>query len=740
MFENKELNRINSLEQRKLNLKKEINANNPNYLIKGYVEAKKHYNKAKLTNRITKSIQTQLIKESKRLAAILGYDDENILFGMSNRAIHTELSLMFDVDKLEKLRSEFDLVSEQLNVQREKYKKTKTAGGNKKRLINDTKQILEYYSKKMPQINVIDEQIKVIQEEADNYKANGLAEKYGGCIDAIKELKIRKQEVKQKFIVKNSDEFRRNYREKSEALRKDVNYLKLEKEKKQLRKEIDNTSPTLLLKHYKSAKENFTNVVLNLDDNSGPTEIEQEYLQIADLISQHTGLTIPELAGMEYSKILIVLREKIAEYNNELREQLTKKNVEISLAKSKFIDEYSTEDMLFEIFDYKNDETEARIPKEILASTYMTRVQAMVAHMCYKKGMTHLYDEALSGALVGLTVAINSWHKQQKSIDSALRFDDFYGIYVYKYAERSLYQISIGGSGSTAANYQHFSGKMRKDISKRVDAYINENPNMAGMKPELVEELFVQEEIKENIKKPINPVKETDYNAIIGGVDGAANMWELSTYQEKTISNDDLLDGKQKYGKLLNSITELMDLFDVKEDKKSGKFVVNEKRKLMDVYDRQIFLMRLGLDYKKTKSEVASSKSRDNYTWEEIAAEISNMKLQNGDSSGKISAPAVLARWDRMIGKLKIAINKNPRIKAGLEYMLNYIDNNRSLIEKLSNDREELAIKDERDMLRTNYADDADVMGIEMLDNTLLGDNYILSDDNTLTNSLNYKF
>lgn len=731
MFETNELNRIHTLEIQKNELRVLIQESNPKFIIKSFIQAKRDYRAKK-----TKLNQRAYIEEAESIAKILQIPDFNDLFNYKNTEILRKLEEIFDADILADLKTQYKELSVKLEKLKAKYAAMNTAGSNKKRLFNDTKNVLEYYSKKMPQINVIDEQIKVLNVEAENYKSHGLTDKYNLCLEALRALKGKKINVKKKFakIGENSEKSKAEYKEKMEIVKNDKLINELELKKEELSKLITENSPSLIMKKYKSAKNNYDSIIIDLDN---PSEIEQEYYQIAEFIADTLGLKISDLYEISHNKLLVMLNEKLN--TTEFKTQMDYVNIEISKRKSKILEAYSTEDMLFDIFDYSGDETDGKVPKEILANTYIKRVQIIVQKMCYKIDKIHYYNEALSGGLMGLSVAINSWYEKQKPLDTALRFSDFMGMHVYNYAQRALYQMTAGGTtGSKVANYAHFSKKMKKDIEKRVDLYLKSNPNMAGLKQELIEELFIQEEVNNeknkndsSLSKPFYSTSETDYNAIVGGEDGNADMWGLSDYGNETFSNDDILDGKQKYGYLLTSISKLMDLFDVKQNKQK-EFIVNENRKLMDIYDRQIFLMRLGLDYKKTKNEVESSKFRDKYTWEEIAQEIVRMKKQNGATNPSFSAASVIARWERMIKKIKIAVEMQPKIKAGLEFMLNYIDNNRNLMEKLSNDREGISIKNERDLLKNNYADNEDILSIEMLDGSLLGDDYDLSDENSM--------
>ncbi len=730
MFENTELNRINRLEVEKNELMKKIKSINPNSIIKNYVIAKREF-KRKNNNY---NLQ-QYLSELRKLAAKMGYDDENDIINRSNLSLLQELQEKFPVSEVDKLKFEYKKVSESLNKYRAQYAAMNPANGNKKRLFNDTKNILEYYSKKIPDISVIDKQIKVLELEMENYKKVGLKDKAQLCKESIYQLKHKRKNIKIKFTNGENQKNKKSPEEIDKLLSEDEVYVELLNKKKQFLKEIELNSPSKLVKIYKSAKENYLNVIGVLDSDE-PSDVEQEFIEISKIISEKLNMTVADLTSYTYSQIQTMLND-VLDYQAH-KERLDDVNLMINKRKSKVLDSYSTEDILFEIFDYSEDDTEGKIPKDVLVSTNMGKVQRMVASLCYKSNMMHNYDDALSGGLMGLTVAVNAWYDKQKPSDSALRFSDFFGLYVYNYAQRALYQITSGGSGSTAANYIHFRKVRKADMEKRVNEYIKANPEMADVKTELIENLLTQEEIDKNISKTLNPISETDYNAVIGGDDGDADMWNLSNYGKKNFTSEELLDGQKTYNKLLQSIHGLMNLFDVSDN--NGTVKINKNRKLMDIYDRQIFLMKLGLDYKKTRSEVDNSdkpSTTEGYTWAEIADEIVRMKQNNGATNVKMSASAVLARWDRIIKKLKIAIEHNPKLKSGLEYMLNYIDNNKELIEKLSNDREEISIAMERQKLVDNYKSDPEIMDIEMLDGKRLGDDYDVSQDNVFNYRLN---
>lgn len=743
MFVTNELNRIETLELQKSELLTFIRSINPKSIIKSYVQAKANYKKAVKNNKITRAVKSTFNNELNRISTELGVD-VNELLQFTNTKVLTLLSDKYAEYDVDEYKIKYKKLSDRLNELKAK-EKISTLGNSNRRLTADAANVLEYYTKKIPQVSVLDSQISILEEEATNYQIKGLRDNYKKTQEVIKSLKVRRNEISNKFKNKTtlSPEV---YKSRMEELKTNPDFVKLNKRKRELKREIDKMSPSKLAASFNFAKQNFSNTIIDFDDNS-TIEIEQEYYNQLAHLEEITGVSRKEIGNMNKSQLITLLKETVD--NTTLLKEMDNLKLEINDTKNAILKVETTESILAEIFDYENDETNGKIPKEVLVANSLPRVQRIANNICYKLNKMHQYDEALSGGLMGLAVAVDSWYEKQRNHSSAINFSEFSNVHVGNYARRALELINSGGrSGSVAANDRHQEKKRRENAEKMVDTYLKNHPNMQDIKDTLISELLIAEELNDeklaekSARLKSTKITETDYNGMISGGEGAADMWALSDYGKTNYTADEITDAKQTYNTILESINKLMNLFDVKQIKGSNKYQVNNNRKLMDVYDRKIFLMYFGLVHKRTANEVKGDKDSDinRYTLREIADEIVEMKRANGDSNPTFAVTSVTARLNNIKKKLKIAVDMNPKLKKGLEYLLTYIDNNKGLMVKLSNDREELSIKKDRDLIRNNYSDNEDVMNIEMIDSTLLGDEYELEYSNELTDIDNFEF
>ena len=732
MFESNELNRIETLQIRKNELLQHIKSINPASIMKEYILARSNYRKAVKVGKITKQIKETYASELERIANELG-SQVNVVLTLSNKAVRDGLDMKYADEGLDDKKIEYKNLSTKIEKLIEKDKLNRTVGTSKRRLNTDAANVLEYYTKKIPQVNVLDSQIAILEEEATVYQVKGLRDNYNKTLEVIKELKSKRKSISNKFKNKTkvSPEV---YKARMEMVNKDTRYIELNARKRDLKLKLQKNSADKIARNFKFAKSNLESIVLDFDDNT-TVEIEQEYYTQLDNIVEITGEPREVVSNLSNSKIRTLLNEKLDQA--PIKEELNVLHLEINDVKNEIIGIETTETILAEIFDYENDETEGKIPKEVLVANNLDAVQGIVGNLCYKLNKMHYYDDALSGGLMGLTVAVNTWYEKQRNHKSAIKFAEFSNVYVSMSARRALELVQNMGttkSGSASATARTREKERKANAEKLINQYMLEHPNMIDMKNEMISELLEVEVLAGNNeyakKLRAGVVTETDYNAVISGGDGAVDMWALSEYDKQTHSADDVVDAKQTYNTILTSINNLMDLFDVKQISGSEQYQVNQNRKLMDAYDRKIFLMKTGLEHKRTANEASKSKE---YTLEEIAAEIVQMKKANGEVNATMAITSITARWKNIIKKLKIAVDMDPKLKKGLEYMLTYIDNNRSIMQKLSNDREEINIKNDRDMLKDNYGNNDDIMDIEMLDSSRLGDDYDLAVSNELS-------
>jgi len=723
MFEQNstELHQIHALELKAAKLENFIKSVNPTAIMKAYIEARRDYRKALKSGSVPRYVRDTYSKELDRISELVGLDVNTVL-NMPNTQIKELLEIKFEEHDLPELKVKLKKIKAKINALKNKDKENRTVGKNK-RLLADAKNVLEFYVKKLPTVAVLDKQLKILNEELLNYQAHGLKEQAEIARKTIEELEKQRRKLKNKFTNKHQispEEFKR----RKELLKEDEVYVELRRERLKVRKEIQKRSGNMLVKKLKVAKRNMESLIIDIDN---PTELEQEYYGIVNTIKEITGLTTNEILEMNLNE----LKKLIDETTKDEMLSLRRKEEEIKIRMGKRYDEVmditTTESILAEIFDYQNDTTDGKIPKEVLIATNLPKVQQLVGYVCAQMGQKHNFDDALSGGLMGLTIAVNSWYEKQRNYTSAIRFADFYKVHVRFYTQRALLEIMYGGmmSGSTSADNKHYYAKEQKRKEKLVQNYLVHNPELQGLDEDFIFSLIEDNEFEKR-KVENTPVYETTINDAISGGEGDVDMWSIGDYNSKAFSPDEIVDASQVYISLIDSIKRLMNLFDIKKVKDDETFdgqpvyEYNKNRKLMDEYDRKIFLMYTGLEHKKTANEGRMEK----YTLEEIAQEIVRMKRRKGVVNPTMAVTSVTSRWKNIIKKLKIAVNMDPKLRRGLEYALNYIDSNNELMRKMSNDREEVGIENDRNTIKEAYADNEDILNIEMIDGTKLKDEY----------------
>jgi hypothetical protein len=240
--------------------------------------------------------------------------------------------------------------------------------------------------------------------------------------------------------------------------------------------------------------------------------------------------------------------------------------------------------------------------------------------------------------------------------------------------------------------------------------------------------------------KPLNMVSETDYNATIGGDDGEVDMWSLSSYDKDEY---DPIEAKDNYVRLIKSISELMELFDSKVD---GDGVISHtNKKLFDKYDRKIFLMNFGIDYKRDRDDDGKMKTRNLYTQEEMCLEIEAMFRVDGQigKDGKpktMSQPGLNYRISQIMKKIKSAMDFNPKLKTGFEYLYNYWMFNQEALNDMSNYREEIGMSLDRAELKEIYSDNEQQLNRQLTDGKRLSDVFEITADNPFDDEISEMF
>ena len=179
----------------------------------------------------------------------------------------------------------------------------------------------------------------------------------------------------------------------------------------------------------------------------------------------------------------------------------------------------------------------------------------------------------------------------------------------------------------------------------------------------------------------------------------------------------DITEAKSEYTQLLNSIVELLSK--------------------MDKYQRKLFLMYYGFDKKMEKDDVTGKTVSNSYKQADIAKELYEFYISTGvtpakATNGTFSQPAISYRIQKLEEQIADILKEHPELKTGFEFLMVYWLQNSDMLTTMSNNREELGMKLERDLLRNHYADDENTLNIQLSDGKKLRDAFDISDSNPL--------
>jgi hypothetical protein len=631
------------------------------------------------------------------------------------------------------------------------------------KLMYDANSKLNYYLKKSPQFQIIEKQLAILRNEAKNYEKNGSFENLEKTQAIIDELVLRKKDLKTIFKTgDNSDATKKA--ELIQEVKKSPIIKELNQRKKELQIQLKNNTPSYLVGELKKFRyqldmsdkfsgeedvmefDEFINDSKITDDLINATKLQQEYYDFCGKIADLINWDINEVIDGTLSHIKIALDSVLTESEN-IKNAIRKVEQQISNEKAAIYGSTKVTDLLFDIFDFKNDETEGKVPKEILAASNINLVKSIAYNVCIKNGALNHLDDAISAGLLGLTVAINSWYEAQKMADSALTFKGFANVYIHNAIQRDLLFLmdTSGGrlSGSTLAT-------MHTLNKKKIADFLKYNPEFEDIDNSVLGEMLAAYD--DSFKGIGKTVTESDYSNSVSGDEGdSSEVWMNAVTNEE--DDYDLIESKIEYEKMLLSIKDLLNLFEHKKDKKSGLLEITNQ-KIFDKYDKQLFLMYFGLVHKLEKNnpddkvmkpkvlasfdtgeEVKMNALPGEFSQEEMAMELFEMGLRNREGN-PISQAAISDRIRVLLNKLKFAIDNNPKLKAGFEYFFNYWQQNKRALEKLSNSREEIGMKIDREELREIFGNDDDALNTQLSDGTKLGDVFDISDTNPLDDEI----
>ena len=620
------------------------------------------------------------------------------------------------------------------------------------RLSTDANNKLNYYLKKTPQFQILDSQIAVLKGEYEVYKKNGSTENMAKTETMLKEITEKRTRIKGIFKTgKDSQNKAEKNKVDLSAAFKDSEVLKsLDKQKNDLLSLIKNNTPSYIVKNITSFRKQieFSNkvnvnadIVEDLDDvisSTSPivipktTDLEQQYYDYCGMVAEMCDVSASEIKDMSPYKIQMLLKSVIDD--EEVAKNKAKLNavkIGISQEREKISGGTNLTDLVFEIFDFSkehDDDTEGAAPKEILASANIGLVKSIAYNIATKMGQQLRMDDAVSYGLLGLSLAINEWYSRQKLHGSALSFKGFANIYISGTIQKGLLELSGGGtiSGSRMADI-HTKNK------QKLNDFVKNNPEFDGLNKDLLNEMLAGFDGTIN---PISVVNESDYTANVGGEEGDNNeIWANATVSES--NTGDYVESKMEYENLIKSIKTLLDLFETKTEKKTGIKSITTK-KLFDKYDRKLFMMYFGLEYKRQKVGDLNNQ----YTQTEMAEELQAMYAADGIN--KTFSQASLSGKDGRIGvmlnKIKFAMEDNPKVKAGFEYLYNYWLQNAENMNYFSNTREEIDMKFDRDELRQIYSDNEVELNRQLSDGKKLSDLFEISDTNPLDEDIARSF
>lgn len=621
----------------------------------------------------------------------------------------------------------------------------------------------------MPQWQILEKQINILKEELDVYKKNGSAENYQKTKDMIVELTINRTELKNIFKNGNTSS------EKSKAKRDELNTKIKNSEvinsllatKKELLKELKNSTTSWWVSELKSYRTRLSmlainkNKVVDFDDIVDETEqkmlpVEQEYIDFCGRIADIIFWDINEVMDGTVQDIKRALESRL-DNTEEIKEKLDVINAKISAEKDALSDSIKLTDMLFNVFDFA-DESQEKEPKEILILSNINYVKSIAYNICVKFKALNKMDDAVSAGLLGLTVAVNSWYVKQSLQDSPLSFKGFSSLHIYGAIQRELLGLDANGteSGSSKAT-------VNTHNKQKINNFLKDNPQYEGVDKSILVDLLASYDDKDTDGKKINTgvktisnvTTESEYSNVISDEEGdSSEIWANAASSDDNI--EELLEGKMEYEKMLKSISDLLNLFETKTDNKTGLLSITNK-KLFDKYDKKIFMMYFGLQHKieKELDKNGNNVTRNEYTQEEIADELFYMMKADGLAVNEpFSQPAINYRITKILTKIKSAMEFNPELKMGFEYFINIKKsdgnveenpneksgnwrlNNPDLLRKLSNNREEINMKIDRDELREIYSDDENALNRQLSDGKRLSDTFQISETNPLDDEI----
>lgn len=615
------------------------------------------------------------------------------------------------------------------NLQEVKQKKpekekTEKFGVSSDPLMKDAREKLNYYLKKIPSFSTISTQIEILNVKLNEYKRNGDNENYQACKEMIVSLKEKIKEIKSVFSPIEGEKAKAKRIETLANIKASEVIKELINKEKEIKKSISDNSVNKMVQNVSQLRKLMKFVenedeIIDFDeliDNNKNTELYNNYLLEITKISEITGLQVDELNEMPINQIRNYLKDNvdIESYNEELKIiraqiQNEKDNLSGALTLSNIINN---------LYDIKENEKDISSVKEILASTHIGMVKNAAYSVCATAGGKSMqyYDDCVSAGLLALTGAINEWIKLQQSYPVSLSFKGWARINVSNAVKRELWSQQSGGrlSGSRMAD-------MISRENKKIETFLNNFPQYKEFDKEFVRELVTSIDVGDSNRritttndiKPI--VSQSDILSSAEDGDGS-DLWSNLNADEFI----DITEAKSEYNALINSISELL--------------------KTMNKFEKKLFMMYFGFEKKLERDDEGKKTVSNRYTQTEIGKELYDFYVANGAKpkalNNSFSQPAIFDKIKKLEKHISNEINNNPKLKIGFDYLVIYWTQNTQLLEVMSNNREEIGMKLERDVLREYYKDNPEVSNIQLSDGKRLSEIFDISSSNPLDSDI----
>ncbi len=619
-------------------------------------------------------------------------------------------------------------------------------------LSRHAKEKLELYLKKSPQFKVLETQINILKGELVNYKIAGRDDLVEITTNLLNDLEATKNKFVKLYKNKNWKEDKVVNTEKI----KNSDYLK---ELKEVRKDLENqysliNPNSLIVKMANLRKmvlinfpdesdterknkidyleqliediENENNDIEDFldDEKSEKLNLKQEYANLCGHISEIVDLLPSEISNMNLNKLRKLLVLAIPETKiKELVDKIDNIKLTASNEIAKLKGNQDITNIMFEIFDFET--VPEQQPKEMLAASNVEYVKGIAYNTCSRLNMMHNFDDATAYGLLGLSLAIDKWYKIQKLRDSAVSFNGFAHLYITNAIKKGMYELNSGG----VINPSSMATLVTK-YNQQMDSFKKNNPELKDLPKELIEGIL---DGLTDIVKPGTVVTESTYSDIIGGEGADADIW--ANVASSNMNDDKFIEAKLEYEELLKSIKALFNLFEIKVDQETGIREIT-KKKIFNKFDYKLFKLCYGIEFKREEINSGRNTVNNLYDQTEIADIMSAYYASFGATNRTFTQSAISSRIKTLNEKIKAAIDDNPVLKSGFEYMYNYMSANSDAMRLLTNSREEMDIKLEREELKEVYSADSVEMEKILSDGKKLNDVYQMSASNPLDEEL----